>query len=56
MIFKKALVLGTGRLPFQCVLSLERFFDRDDITVIETQIAGVSVLKALCAQNRIRFL
>ncbi len=56
MIFEKALVMGTGGLPFQCVSSLARFFDKKDITVMETRIARVSVLEALCAQNKIKFL
>ena len=55
MKFKKALVMGTGRLPFQCALRLGGVFDQADICVLETKLAGVSVLEKLCMNHQISY-
>ena len=55
MKFKKALVMGTGRLPFQCALRLGGFFDQADICVLEIKLTEVSVLEKLCMNHQISY-
>ena len=55
MKFKKALVMGTGRLPFQCALRLGGFFDQADICVLEIKLPEVSVLEKLCMNHQISY-
>ena len=55
MKFKKALVMGTGRLPFQCARRLGGFFDQADICVLEIKLTEVSVLEKLCMNHQISY-
>jgi methionyl-tRNA formyltransferase len=53
--FNKVLVMGTGRLAFQCALALKDYFADNDIEVVELKLNNVSVLAKLCGKNAINY-
>ncbi len=53
--FSKVLVMGTGRLAFQCAFTLKSYFADSNIEVVELKINDVSVLEKLCRKNAITY-
>lgn len=51
--FNRVLVMGTGRLAFQCALALKDYFTDSNVEVVELKLNNVSVLEKLCGKNAI---